>query len=263
MAVDVPVDHVLEIASPEMCPFRASFLNDCSNCRRANGIISVDENGVKRRYDTSACLKEMVYRHYIAQSGLEGIELKHTFENAVIDKWNQRVYQYLQQWNWKSGEGIYIAAEKSNQNKLGNGTGKSYALHALTHRLCREGVGCYYIRTVDFLQQLKESYEGRSMATETEILERYAKVPVLLLDDIGKENVRTEWAAERFYYLIDTRIRFERPTVYASNFLLSELEERFGLDNFGPAISSRIAGSCVLFTLGGPDRRLLKNAKTT
>lgn len=259
MAMDVPTDELVAISSPEECPFRASFLSECSTCRRQHGVISVYESGVRRYYDTSTCLKEMVYRNYISQSGLEGIELKHTFENAVIDKWNQRVYKYLQQWDWKSGEGIYIAAEKSSQNKLGNGTGKSYALHALTHRLCREGVECYYIRTVDFLQQLKESYEGRGISTETEILERYTRVPVLLLDDLGKENVRTEWAAERFYYLIDTRIRFERPTVYASNFLLSELEERFGLDNFGPAISSRIAGSCVLFTLGGPDRRLLRN----
>ena len=35
-----------------------------------------------------------------------------------------------------------------------------------------------------------------------------------------------------------------------------EIEERFGIDNFGPAIASRLAGFCEFLKLGGPDRRL-------
>ena len=54
-----------------------------------------------------------------------GIELNHLCEKAIIDEHNRELYTYLPE---------------------GNGTGKSYALHALTHRLCRMGIPCLYVR---------------------------------------------------------------------------------------------------------------------
>jgi len=212
-------------------------------------------------YDVSACFAEVRYQELIEKSGLMGIELNHLFENAIIDEHNRELYTYLMAWEPSVGRGIYIAAKKDPDNPQGNGTGKSYALHALTHRLCRMGIPCLYGRTVDFLMQLRAAYDEGSQESESRVLRRYTQVPVLLWDDLGKESFRTDWGPEKFYYVIDYRVRTNKPIIISTNFDLGEIEAKFGRDNFGPAIASRLAGFCEMWTLGGPDRRVQRRGK--
>ncbi len=245
------------ITSPEECPWQSSPLRICDNCRNGTREQSQLEPKPQRIiYDVSLCYSEMQYKRLISKSGLVGIELNHFFENAVIDNYNRRLYTYLMTWNPSSGGGIYITAKKDPDNPQGNGTGKSYALHALTHRLCRMGISCLYGRTVDFLMQLRSAYDEGSQESESRILNRYSKVPVLLWDDLGKENIKSDWGTEKFYYVVDYRVKTNRPIIISSNFGLDEIEAKFGRDNFGPAIASRLAGFCELWDLGGPDRRV-------
>lgn len=247
------------IKSPEECPWQDNPWRRCMDCRRGMREESkIEPEPLRTVYDVSACYSEIRYRELIQKSGLIGIELQHTFENATIDEYNRELYTRLMEWDPSVGCGIYIAAEKDPGNPQGNGTGKSYALHALTHRLCRMGVPCLYGRTVDFLMELKAAYEEDSQESESRVLNRYIRVPVLLWDDLGKESFRTDWGPEKFYYVIDYRVRTNKAIVISSNFDLAEIEARFGQDNFGPAIASRLAGFCEMWTLGGPDRRVRK-----
>jgi len=243
------------IQHPRDCPWSDDPYKSCKDCQSGNRIESVFEpEPHKFIYDVGSCYAEVQYQELIKKCGLIGIELQHTFDNAVIDGYNRSLYNMLQKWNPEHGGGIYIAAKKDSNNPQGNGTGKSYALHALAHRLCRMGVRCLYARTVDFLMELKAAYDDGSRDSESRVLRKYTQVPVLMLDDIGKENARSDWAPERFYYLIDYRVRANKPMIISSNFNIGELEKKFG-DNFGPAIASRLAGFCELHYLGGPDRR--------
>lgn len=252
------------IELPTQCPFLREgekphgFDWLCEECLRKGVIQDFDfKSGTMMRYDVQKCAQYNLYVYMVTESGLRGSALKHTFENATIDEFNRPLYTYLQEWDPQSGVGVYIAPEKTAENKQGNGTGKTYALHALTHRLCKERINCLYSASGEFLEQLKATYDGSSYYTEYEIMQRYINVPVLLLDDLGKENIKTDWAPERFYYLIDRRAELGNPTIYASNFYVEELEDKYG-NNFGPAIVSRIVGTCKLFALGGPDRRMLR-----
>ena len=244
------------IHDPKECPWKDDYFRKCEDCKDGQRIVERWEPKPHRViYDVSACFKEVRYRELIQKSGLVGIELEHTFEAALIDEHNRVVYRRLMEWDPTQGRGIYISADKSPDNPQGNGTGKSYALHALTHRLCRMGIRCLYARTVDFLMELRAAYDENTQESEWRVLDRYIHVPVLLWDDLGKESFRTEWGPERFYYVIDARVRLDKPVVISSNFDLPEIEERFGIDNFGPAIASRLAGFCKFLKLGGPDRR--------
>lgn len=245
------------VKSPEECPWRDNPWRSCGDCRtgmREEGQIKPEP--YRTIYDVSACYTEMRYRELIEKSGLVGVELNHTFENATLDEYNQELYNLLMNWDPSVGRGIYITAEKDPNNPQGNGTGKSYALHALTHRLCRMNIPCLYGRTVDFLMELRAAYDEGSQESESRVLNRYTRVPVLLWDDLGKESFRTDWGPEKFYYVIDYRVRTNKTIIISSNFDLAEIEARFGQDNFGPAIASRLAGFCEMWTLGGPDRRV-------
>ena len=244
------------ITSPEECQWRDNW-RKCEDCQDGQRTVERWEPKPHRViYDVSTCFKEVRYRELIQKSGLVGIELRHTFEAAVIDRYNRELYTRLMKWEPSAGGGIYIAAEKDQNNPQGNGTGKSYALHALTHRLCRMGIPCLYGRTTDFLMQLRAAYDNGAQESERKVLNRYTNVPVLLWDDLGKESFRTDWGPEKFYYVIDYRVRTNKPMIISTNFSLADIEVRFGLDNFGPAIASRLAGFCEMWTLGGPDRRV-------
>lgn len=228
---------------------------DCDYCEGGK------RNHIDQEYDVSECYRHIQTHELIEASGLKGRALKHTFENAEINNHNKKLYGFLaNRWMPDSG-GVYIAAQKTKDNPQGNGTGKTYALHALAHKLSGLGIKCLYARTVDFLSELKSAYEIGTQQSETDVLRKYKNVPVLLWDDLGKENIRTEWGPEKFYHVIDYRAEMELPMVISSNFLLDELATRFGADNFGPAIVSRLAGACYgqIFILGGPDRRLIQS----
>lgn len=243
------------IKSPAECPWRDN--PRCEDCRGGTREVGqIEPEPLRTIYDVSTCYAEMRYRILVRNSGLIGIELHHTFEKAELDEHNRELYTYLMKWDPSTGGGIYIAAEKSSDNPLGTGTGKSYALHALVHRLCRMDVPCLYGRTVDFLMELKAAYDEGIQESERRVLNRYTQIPVLLWDDLGKESFKTDWGPEKFYYVIDYRVRLNRPIIISSNFDLAEIEARFGPDNFGPAIASRLAGFCEIWTLGGPDRRV-------
>lgn len=245
------------IKSPKECPWRDDPWRKCEDCQNGTREESQIEPEPRRTiYDVGACFMEVRYQELIDKSGLVGIELNHFFESAEIDKYNRELYTYLMEWEPTIGGGIYIAAKKDPDNPQGNGTGKSYALHALTHRLCRMGIPCLYGRTVDFLMQLRAAYDNGAQESERKVLNRYTNVPVLLWDDLGKESFRTEWGPEKFYYVIDCRVRTNKPIIISTNFDLGEIEAKFGRDNFGPAIASRLAGFCEMWTLGGPDRRV-------
>lgn len=245
------------ITSPEECPWRSVSWNACAECKEGEREHSqLEPEPLKIVYDVSACYAEVRYRELIEKSGLVGVELLHTFENAVLDRYNRDLYEYLMKWDPSAGGGIYITPKKVSYNPQGNGIGKSYALHALTHRLCRKGIPCLYARTVDFLMELRAAYDEGSQESETKILRRYTQVPVLLWDDLGKERFKSDWGPEKFYYVIDYRVRTNKPMIISSNFDLGEIEAKFGHDNFGPAIASRLAGFCEVWTLGGPDRRI-------
>jgi len=245
------------IKSPDECPWRDDPWRKCEDCQMGKREESqLEPEPLRTIYDVSSCYSEVRYRELIKKSGLMGIELNHLFENAIIDEHNRELFTYLMEWEPSVGGGIYIAAKKETDNPQGNGTGKSYALHALTHRLCRMGIPCLYGRTVDFLMELRAAYDEGSQESESRVLRRYTQVPVLLWDDLGKESFRTDWGPEKFYYVIDYRVRTNKPMIISSNFDLGEIEAKFGRDNFGPAIASRLAGFCEVWTLGGPDRRI-------
>jgi len=250
---NAPVKEV-PVNSPTMCPVNETACYwDCSS----KGYITIDELGPvphRIKFITKDCFQFVRYRDLIRKSGLQGEELKHTFDDAIVDDWNREAIKVLQNWDPKLGRGIILTSHRTKSNPRGNGTGKSYMMHALTHKLCREGYHCFFSRTVDYLADLRKAYDEGG--NEFEITRKYVDVDVLLWDDLGKENIKSDWVAERFYYIIDRRITLNRPLVISTNLSMPEIAEHYGNDNFGPAIASRLAGNCNILYLDGPDRRL-------
>jgi len=99
------------------------------------------------------------------------------------------------------------------------------------------------------LMEIKATYDNSSSMTEQGIIEKYTKIPVLILDDIGSERP-TEWVDEKLNMIIYFRNNRGLKTIYTSNVNPDGLQERLN-----ERITSRILQQCEIICLTGPDRR--------
>lgn len=108
--------------------------------------------------------------------------------------------------------------------------------------------------TAEMLQEIRRDYDrdGYSKGRLEEKLTDNQNRFLLVLDDIGAEKP-TDFVTETLYRIINMRYIHKIPTIFTSNYTLSELAERIG-----DRSASRIAEMCDFIKLTGDDRRLQK-----
>lgn len=147
----------------------------------------------------------------------------------------------------EEGRSLYIWGD--------NGTLKTTLAAAVVRRLVRAGTRCEMVNAVDLFIRLQGTYG--TTEREGDVLARYSTVPVLVVDDLGKEQ-QTAWTISRVYSIVNARDGGMLPTVVTSNFPISQLARRMaGADESAArAIASRLAGSCEAVRTDGGDRRI-------
>lgn len=104
--------------------------------------------------------------------------------------------------------------------------------------LGRKQMNFIFISVPCLLGELRETYQYKEKS-EKEVMDRYKKVKLLVLDDLGAEKT-TEWAYQMLYMIITHRYDYLLPTIYTSNFSLSELSKKLQDDR----LTGRIAEDC-------------------
>jgi len=157
---------------------------------------------------------------------------------------------------------LYIEKPASGLMLLGPvGTGKTLLASCVANAFLDKLKRVTFGGVVDLLGRIRRSYsretpEGQAQQEEEwEIIEELTTVPLLVLDDLGKERVK-DWVEETLFRIIDARYREKRPLVVTSNFTLPELEGRYPA--VGSALVSRLAEICTGIYLGGEDRRMAR-----
>ncbi len=106
------------------------------------------------------------------------------------------------------------------------GCGKSYILAALFNDLARDGYSSAIVFWPEFLRQ---AFYGDFKAK----YEQIKKVPLLLIDDIGAENI-TAWNRDEILCpLLQYRMDEKLPTFFTSNLTLEQLEEHLANSKSG------------------------------
>ncbi len=109
------------------------------------------------------------------------------------------------------------------------GSGKTYLVSALFNDLAKKGVKCAIVYYPEFLRDLKASFK-----TDYEDKFNYIKkVPLLLLDDIGAENVSSYNRDEVLGPILQYRMEEELPTFFTSNLTMEELEKNLSITTSG------------------------------
>ena len=109
------------------------------------------------------------------------------------------------------------------------GSGKTYLVTALFNELAKKNVTSAIVYYPEFLQKLRSSFQ-----TDFDEKLNYIKnVPLLLLDDIGAENV-TSWSRDEILaILLRHRMENDLPTFFTSNCSLDQLEEHLSRSTNG------------------------------
>lgn len=129
------------------------------------------------------------------------------------------------------------------------GTGKTGIAVGYGWRYLNETGGNVLFRTLPkLLSELRATYnrparndeDSPQQETEADVMHRYQSCGLLILDDLGAEQVNgSGWVEDRLYQIIGERHDEDRPTVFTSNLSLSELRQRIG-----ERIIWRIVESC-------------------
>lgn len=106
------------------------------------------------------------------------------------------------------------------------GVGKTGLLKAAIGAACRMGLRACYVTAADILSEIKSTYRKDEQETEREIIQRYAGLTILAIDEIGPDRISdTQWALSVLFSVIDKRYmrRTEAATLIASNTAPAEL----------------------------------------
>ena len=135
------------------------------------------------------------------------------------------------------------------------GTGKSYLAQALANKAIVDGYRVYYIRTPSLLEEIKIS---RLDGTYTNLLKKYSRFKVLILDDFGVAPMLADDATNLFE-IIEDRTELNS-TIITSQLPVSEWYNYLNNNTIADAILDRIVHSSHRVELSGPSMRKIKSS---
>lgn len=95
-----------------------------------------------------------------------------------------------------------------------------------------QDVPALFRTTPDVLAEIRATYNKEDGAeSEEAVIKRYATAPLLVLDDLGAEQIRAanqDWAQDRLYRIIGQRHANELTTVFTANIDIEEVARRLG-----------------------------------
>ncbi len=214
---------------------------NCDNCRS----LSTCKNKVRGykytptgndniiRFDYEACskkLKEEKNKEYEKYLKLYDMPLRvkeASFKDIYKDdKHRLPIIKYFKEFmdNYNKADkpkGLYLHGSF--------GSGKTYLIAALFNEMAKKGINSTLVYYPEFLRSLKSSFK-------TDYEERFdyiKKSPLLLLDDIGAENV-TPWSRDEILSpILQYRMDENLPTFFTSNLTIDELEKNLATTSTG------------------------------
>lgn len=189
-------------------------------------------------------------------SGMRGRFLERTFENfQTPDKKTARAKEAAERYTQSFDN---MDQKKNGLFILGDiGVGKTHLAAAIANKLIQNGRPVICMTMIDMLARIKATYDKREIS-EGEILRIYETVPLLVIDDMGKEPP-TEWGVSKIYAIINSRYEGYKPTIVTSNYTDTELEKRLtppgGDDTTARATVDRLREMCEALVMEGQSWR--------
>jgi DNA replication protein DnaC len=154
----------------------------------------------------------------------------------------------------QEGQGIIFMSKQF-------GVGKTHLAAAIANYLItKKHIPVIFGTLIGLLGEIKKTYDEDSIYTTAQVESKLRDVPLLIIDDLGKEKV-SDWVLEKFYSIVNYRYENYKPMIITTNLTLEEIEEKFDNTNgyIGGAIVSRLIEMCRIMKMEGEDyRKIMK-----
>ena len=195
--------------------------------------------------------KKLLFASNIKQACLPEKFIRLTWNDYEIDVDNERavgIAKYLLE-NSACDKSLYLYG--------GAGCGKTFL--ATLYAKDFIGANCGRVLFGDLpslLDGIKRTFDSKGGESAYDVMERYIKVDLLILDDIGVGKL-TDWNVGIVYELINRRYNDGRPVIVTSNYSLESLERRLKSvdEKSAERIVSRLRGMSFEAYMGERDRR--------
>lgn len=225
--------NILQEYKDQQKHYNGHSYNECPNFVKGHiPELYVEDERIKIRYLPCQCKikydeemynSQLVTSHHMQRDTLNAklsdiyTEDRDRLEIAV--KANQLCKSIL---NGEKVKGLYIYGSF--------GTGKSFILGAVANQLKTQKVPSTIVYLPEFIRSLKSGFKDGSYERK---LERIREANILMLDDIGAEEV-TPWVRDEVIGpLLHYRMIHELPTFFSSNLSFDELEHHLAITREG------------------------------
>lgn len=186
-------------------------------------------------------------------SGMSSRLRNYNFENYKVCNENKTAY-----FKAKKYVADLLAGKKSNSLFItGNiGTGKTHLAASIANELIKNGQPVIFGTLINLLTEVKDSYsiDGEY---ESKIINKYSKIGLLIIDDLGKERP-SEWTLEKLFTIINNRYENNLPVIITTNYNREKLRERLACNKnyeIADSIISRLYEMCKGINITGKDKR--------
>jgi len=222
-----------------------SFLSDQS--RREDSLLAVLTDLIDLEYHPR---KERMARTRLKVSGIPVHKRLEDFDLSWLKGG-------LTQKKFNELSTLSFIERKENIILLGpSGLGKTHLLLALGHKACLNGFTAYYISCVDLLERLLKSREQGRLKRK---LQWFVKPHVLLIDEVGYENLSPEQAT-LFFQLVNTRYE-NGSIILTSNRNFGRWGEIMSDDAVATATLDRLLHHAHVLSLEGDSYRMKDRLK--
>lgn len=147
-------------------------------------------------------------------------------ENEMFDEAYNRCKNYcaVSSKVLQEGYGIYIYGN--------SGTGKTHLTACMVNELVNQNRPTLFTNFFEISQMIRGTFND-SRYKEIDMIEKISNVDFLFIDDLGTERVKKDnedtWLQEKIFEVLNKRYNNKKPTVFTSNYSLSELVKDRGL----------------------------------
>ena len=103
------------------------------------------------------------------------------------------------------------------------GAGKTHLAAAIGHECAITGMSVMYRNVPELLDNIRSAINHHNLDS---LIERFVKTDILILDDIGVEELTSEFMNARLFRIFDERM--DKPMIITSNLDIDDLHKRVG-----------------------------------
>ena len=225
---------------------------ECNVCRDTGYV------GIKM----CSCMRKSLVEAGMRSSGLGALIQKQSFENFSLDYYRTspehfRIMEDNYRYLFKYAHGFTLSASSPIPESLlflgGTGLGKTHLSTAIARVVTERGYDVYYNSAVGMISDFESRRFGNGLAASSgEDTSAYIECDLLIIDDLGTEVIN-QFTLSCLYYVINTRLNLQKPTVISTNLTPAELRK-----SYNDRISSRLTGEFHVVPFYGVDVRKQK-----